>query len=109
MSGAQAKAAVIAGCVGVIAEVSWDALTKRYEQGWLKEIVKDLDKLVSRVKEAKAKGEATSIGYFGNIVDVWERFAREFDKTGEKLVDLGSDQTSLHNPFNGKSSLRKFR
>ncbi|XP_021950327.1 urocanate hydratase [Folsomia candida] len=101
MSGAQAKAAVIAGCVGVIAEVSLAALKKRHEQGWLQEVAKDLDSLIERIKEAKINGEVTSIGYHGNIVDLWERLAQEYEKTQQKLVDLGSDQTSLHDPYNG--------
>lgn len=101
MSGAQAKSAVICGCVGIIAEVSLEALQKRQQQGWLCEIVDDLDYLVKRVREAKAQKEATSIGYHGNIVAVWERFVQELESTGELLAELGSDQTSCHNPFNG--------
>lgn len=101
MSGAQAKAACIAGCVGVIAEINIDALKKRHSQGWVMEIISDLDQLMKRIREAKKHGEATSIGYHGNIVALWERLVEELDKTGELLVDLGSDQTSLHNPYNG--------
>lgn len=101
MSGAQAKAATIAGCVGVIAEVSEEALLKRQAQGWLKEIISDLDFLVERIRFAKVNKLSTSIGFFGNIVDLWERLVIEFDKTHEVLVELGSDQTSCHNPFNG--------
>jgi len=101
MSGAQPKAGVIAGCISVIAEVSKDALMKRYNQGWLQEMGSDLDELVSRIKEARVNKTVTSIGYHGNVVSVWERLAEELESTGELLVDLGSDQTSCHNPFNG--------
>lgn len=81
--------------------MSLAALNKRHEQGWLKEIVKDLNHLIERIKLARKNKEVTSIGYYGNIVDVWERLAEEYEKTGELLAELGSDQTSLHNPFNG--------
>lgn len=101
MSGAQAKASVICGCVGVIAEVCYSALIKRYDQGWLKEVYTDLDSLINRIKEAKKQKLDTSIGYHGNVVDIWERLVIEYGKTGDLLVDLGSDQTSCHNPFNG--------
>jgi len=96
MSGAQAKAAVIAGAVGVVAEVNPKALRKRHEQGWLQEYETDLDRLLRRVERARAAREAVSIGYLGNVVDLWERLVRE-----SFPVDLGSDQTSLHNPFAG--------
>ncbi|NP_001128601.1 urocanate hydratase [Danio rerio] len=101
MSGAQAKAAVIAGCVGVIAEVDEAPLKKRHEQGWLMEVTSDLSHCIQRIREAKKAGTALSLGYHGNIVDLWECLYQEFKKTGELLVDLGSDQTSLHNPFSG--------
>jgi urocanate hydratase len=101
MSGAQAKAAIISGCIGVIAEVSEEALLKRQAQGWLMEIISDLDILIERIRFAKINKIVTSIGYFGNIVDLWERLVIEFDKSKEVLVELGSDQTSCHNPFNG--------
>ncbi|XP_064085430.1 urocanate hydratase-like [Macrobrachium nipponense] len=101
MSGAQAKAAVICGCIGVIAEMSKEALLKRHAQGWLEEYTDDIDFLIRRIREARAKKEATSIGYLGNIVDVWERLWLEYEKTGELLAELGSDQTSCHNPFSG--------
>ncbi|HNX20404.1 MAG TPA: urocanate hydratase, partial [Acidobacteriota bacterium] len=90
MSGAQAKAAVIAGAVGVIAEVNPAALKKRHEQGWLMEYETDLDRLLSRIDKARRGKEAVSIGYLGNIVDLWEKMAKE--GVG---VELGSDQTSL--------------
>ncbi len=96
MSGAQAKASVIAGAVGVIAEVNPAAVKKRHEQGWLMEVESDLDKLLSRIERARKAKEAVSLGYVGNIVDLWERLA----KAGIE-IDLGSDQTSLHNPFGG--------
>lgn len=101
MSGAQAKAAVICGCVGVIAEVSADALEKRFVQGWLMEKVTDLDQLVARIRRAREDRRPVSIGYHGNVVDVWEKLVDEFDRTGDLLVDLGTDQTSCHNPFLG--------
>jgi len=96
MSGAQPKAATIAGITSVTAEVNPKAINTRYSQGWVDEVVTDLDKLVLRVRSAKEKGEVVSLAFQGNIVDVWERFAEEGIK-----VDLGSDQTSLHNPWAG--------
>ena len=101
MSGAQAKAAVICGCIGVIAEVSKEALMKRHQQGWVMEVTDNVDELISMVRIARKNRKATSIGYLGNAVSVWERFFEEYEKTGELLVELGSDQTSCHNPFNG--------
>ncbi|CAH1783441.1 unnamed protein product [Owenia fusiformis] len=101
MSGAQAKAAVIAGCIGVIAEISREAIEKRHKQGWLMEMTDNLDKCVARIKQAKKHGTVLSLGYHGNVVDLWEKLADEYDKTGDLLVDLGSDQTSCHNPFLG--------
>ena len=96
MSGAQPKAGNIAGCVSVTAEINPAAIWKRHEQGWLDEVIDDLDTLVDRVSKAKGNKEVVSIGYLGNIVEVWERF----DEAGI-YVDLGSDQTSLHNPWAG--------
>jgi urocanate hydratase len=96
MSGAQGKAAVIAGAVGVIAEVNPAALHKRHKQGWVMEVESDLDKLLSRIERARKGKEALSLGYLGNVVDLWERLAEE-----GVPVDLGSDQTSLHNPYFG--------
>lgn len=96
MSGAQAKAAVIAGAVGVVAEINPVAIYKRHEQGWLDEVHTDLSALLARIRQASAAGEAVSLGYLGNIVDLWERLVED-----ELTVDLGSDQTSLHNPFGG--------
>jgi urocanate hydratase len=96
MSGAQAKAAVIAGAVGVIAEINPRAIHKRHEQGWLQEVETDLDAVLSRMEKAKAAGEPLSLGYLGNVVDLWERLVQ----AGVE-VELGSDQTSLHNPFAG--------
>ncbi|KAM5304703.1 urocanate hydratase isoform 2-T2 [Glossophaga mutica] len=101
MSGAQAKASVIVGCIGVIAEVDKAALMKRHQQGWLMEMTDNLDHCIERLREAKEKKEVLSLGYHGNVVDLWERLVHELDMTGELLVDLGSDQTSCHNPFNG--------
>ncbi|XP_009637511.1 urocanate hydratase [Egretta garzetta] len=101
MSGAQAKAAVIAGCVGIIAEVDEAALLKRHKQGWLMEISNDLDHCIARLRDARKNKIALSLGYHGNVVDLWERLVYELDTTGELLVDLGSDQTSCHNPFSG--------
>mgnify|MGYP000474654645 CR=1 FL=1 len=96
MSGAQPKAGNIAGCITVCAEVNDKASTKRHEQGWVDELINDIDHLVERVEVAKENQEVVSIAYQGNIVDVWEAF----DKAGI-YVDLGSDQTSLHNPWAG--------
>ncbi|XP_070789706.1 urocanate hydratase isoform X2 [Pituophis catenifer annectens] len=101
MSGAQAKAAVIAGCVGIIAEVDEAALLKRHNQGWLMKITRSLDDCIAQLREAKKNKMTLSLGYHGNVVDLWERLVDEFNTTGELLVDLGSDQTSCHNPFNG--------
>jgi urocanate hydratase len=96
MSGAQPKAGNIAGCISVVAEVNAKATQKRHEQGWVDEAIADLDELVRRVNKAKANKEVVSIAYQGNIVDVWEKFDQE-----NVFVDLGSDQTSLHNPWAG--------
>ena len=96
MSGAQPKAGDIAGCITVCAEVNPKATYKRHEQGWVQEVITDLDELATRVRKAKAAKEIVSIAYLGNIVDVWEKFNTENIK-----VDLGSDQTSLHNPWAG--------
>ncbi|MBL7846372.1 MAG: urocanate hydratase [Cyclobacteriaceae bacterium] len=96
MSGAQPKAGKIAGCISVIAEINPKAARKRHEQGWVDELTESLNELVKRVALAKRNKEAVSLAYLGNIVDVWERFAFE-----EIHVDLGSDQTSLHNPWAG--------
>jgi len=96
MSGAQAKAAVISGAIGVIAEINEKAVNKRHSQGWVDEVYQSLEKLVQRMLDAKAKKEAVSLAYHGNIVDLWEYLAEHDIK-----VDLGSDQTSLHNPWAG--------
>ncbi len=96
MSGAQPKAAKIAGLVGVIAEVNPKAAQTRYSQGWIDEMYENLDELLPRIQKAVANKEAVSLGYQGNIVDLWEALDRE-----NIHVDLGSDQTSLHNPFAG--------
>ncbi|KAM3914406.1 urocanate hydratase [Leptodactylus fuscus] len=101
MSGAQAKAAIILGCIGVIAEVDESALLKRHKQGWLTEITSSLDECIHRIRKARQDKAALCLGYHGNIVDLWERLVEELDKSGELLVDLGSDQTSCHNPFSG--------
>ena len=96
MSGAQPKAGDIAGCISVVAEVNPKATHTRYSQGWVDEVIDDLDRLVERVREAREKKEVVSIAYQGNVVDLWERFAE-----GDIPVELGSDQTSLHNPWAG--------
>lgn len=96
MSGAQPKAGTIAGCVTVCAEVNPKITQIRHEQGWVNEIITDLDSLTKRVKEAMANQEVVSIAYLGNIVEVWEKFDQE-----NVHIDLGSDQTSLHNPWAG--------
>lgn len=97
MSGAQGKAGNICGCVSVIAEIDPAALAKRLAQGWIDERIDDLSLLVARIRDARAQKRAVAIGYLGNIVDLWERLVLEEDH----LVDIGSDQTSLHNPFGG--------
>ena len=96
MSGAQPKAGNIAGCVTVCAEVNPKAIHTRHSQGWVDEVISDLDVLSERVKAAKAAKETVSIAYAGNVIEVWERF-----DTDKIQVDLGSDQTSLHNPWAG--------
>lgn len=96
MSGAQPKAGNISGCITVCAEINATAARKRHEQGWVDELLEDLDGLVARIKTAQAAKEIVSLAYIGNIVDVWERF----DEAGI-FVEIGSDQTSLHNPWSG--------
>ena len=96
MSGAQPKAGNIAGCITVCAEVNPKITEIRLSQGWIDEKITDLDELVKRVIKAKQQKEIVSIAYLGNIVEVWEKFAQE-----NVYVDLGSDQTSLHNPWAG--------
>jgi urocanate hydratase len=96
MSGAQPKAGNIANCITVCAEVNANAATKRHQQGWVDELIDDMDKLITRVREAQANQEVVSIAYIGNVVDVWENFDKE-----DIFIHLGSDQTSLHNPWSG--------
>ena len=96
MSGAQPKAGNIAGVVSVVAEINPKAVEKRHAQGWVDEVYDSLDELLPRIRQARAEGRAVSMAYLGNVVDLWERLAAE----GES-VDLGSDQTSLHNPWAG--------
>jgi urocanate hydratase len=96
MSGAQPKAGNIAGCITVCAEVNPKITQIRLAQGWIDEKITDLEMLVTRVRLAKEKKEVVSLAYLGNIVDVWEKFDQE-----DIYVDLGSDQTSLHNPWAG--------
>ncbi len=96
MSGAQPKAGVISGVVSVCAEINPLAARKRHEQGWVDEIHTDLDELIARIKTATAGKEVVSLAYEGNVVDLWEKLAEE-----NIHVDLGSDQTSLHNPWAG--------
>lgn len=96
MSGAQPKAGNIAGCITVCAEVNPKITQVRLDQGWIDEKITDLNTLVNRVKKAKAEQETVSIAYLGNVVDVWEKFDE-----ANISIDLGSDQTSLHNPWAG--------
>ncbi len=96
MSGAQPKAGNIAGVVTICAEINPKAAYKRYEQGWVDEIIDDVDKAIDTALEYKSKKIAHSIAYLGNVVDLWERLAARKVK-----VDIGSDQTSLHNPWSG--------
>ncbi|WP_194774731.1 urocanate hydratase [Pararhodonellum marinum] len=96
MSGAQPKAGNIAGCITVCAEINPKAAYKRHQQGWVDELIEDLDRLVNRVKSAQENQEVVSIAYLGNVVDVWEKLDEE-----NITIELGSDQTSLHNPWAG--------
>ena len=96
MSGAQPKAGNIAGVVSVTAEINPKAAEKRFQQGWVDELHSDLDELIPRIREAVAAKKPVSLAYVGNVVDLWERLANE-----DMHVDLGSDQTSLHNPWAG--------
>ena len=96
MSGAQAKAAVIAKGVCIVAEVNPEATYKRHKQGWVDEVYKNLEELIDRAVQARENKEAVSIAYDGNIVDLWEKLVER-----EIHIELGSDQTSLHNPWAG--------
>ncbi len=96
MSGAQPKAAGIAGVISVVAEVNPKAIKTRFSQGWVDEVISDTDRLIERVNVARNEKRIVSIAYQGNIVDIWEQFARNSIK-----IDIGSDQTSLHNPWGG--------
>jgi len=96
MSGAQAKAATIAGAACIVAEANAHAAHKRHEQGWLTDITDDVDGAIDMMVNASRTGEAISVGFIGNIVELWERLVLR-----EVKVDLGSDQTSLHNPYQG--------
>ncbi|MCO6148258.1 urocanate hydratase [Flavobacterium sp. NRK1] len=96
MSGAQPKAGNIAGCITVCAEINPKAVNTRHSQGWVDEVITDINALIKRVETAKANKEVVSIAYQGNVVEVWEAFDEN-----NIYVDLGSDQTSLHNPWAG--------
>ena len=96
MSGAQPKAAVIAKTIGIVAEVNPKAAYKRHQQGWVDEVHEEMDKLIERIRLAIKVNIPVSLAYLGNIVDLWERLAIE-----DITIDLGSDQTSLHNPWAG--------
>jgi len=96
MSGAQPKAGNIAGVVSITAEINPKAVETRRAQGWVDEVYTDLDALLARAAEARRQGRAVSLAYLGNVVDLWERLAADGIS-----VDLGSDQTSLHNPYAG--------
>ena len=96
MSGAQPKAGNIAGCITICAEVNAAAAHKRHDQGWVDELISEMDELVVRIREAQSAKEVVSIAYVGNVVEIWERFADE-----DVFIHVGSDQTSLHNPFAG--------
>ena len=96
MSGAQPKAGNIAGCITICAEVNPNAATKRHEQGWVDVLIDNMDDLIARVRKAKEQSEVVSIAYIGNVVEIWERFFEE-----DIYIHLGSDQTSLHNPWSG--------
>jgi urocanate hydratase len=96
MSGAQPKAGNIAGCVSIVAEINPNATQKRHAQGWVDEVYSDLPQLINRVEKARQHKEVVSFAYQGNVVDLWEYLVKE-----NIHVDLGSDQTSLHNPWSG--------
>ena len=96
MSGAQPKASTIAGCISITAEINPKATHKRFTQGWVDEVYDDLDKLINRLIEVRKNKKVISIAYQGNVVDLWEKLAEKNIK-----IDLGSDQTSLHNPYAG--------
>jgi urocanate hydratase len=96
MSGAQPKAGNIAGCITICAEVNAAAAHKRHAQGWVDELISSIDDLVVRILKAQAAKEVVSIAYVGNVIDIWETFAEK-----GIYIHLGSDQTSLHNPFAG--------
>lgn len=96
MSGAQAKASVIAGAIGVVAEINPWAVKKRHAQGWVDEVYTDLDELIARMLKARQAKEAVSLAYQGNVVDLWVKLAEK-----EIPIEMGSDQTSLHNPWSG--------
>src|SRR5665811_1524524 len=96
MSGAQPKATVIAGMICVIAEINPKAVEIRHKQGWVDEIFTELNALIDRMQNARQKKETVSLAYRGNVIDLWEKLAER-----NIPVDLGSDQTSLHNPFSG--------
>lgn len=96
MSGAQPKAGKIAGLIAIIAEINPKATQTRYKQGWVDEVFDNLDQLIDRIKAARAKKEAVSIAYQGNVVDLWERLVNE-----DLDIAIGSDQSSLHNPWAG--------
>ncbi|HKI88533.1 MAG TPA: hypothetical protein VKA38_05850, partial [Draconibacterium sp.] len=96
MSGAQPKAAVIAGMIGVVAEINPKAVKVRHKQGWIDEIFTDLNELIERIQKSRNNKETVSLAYHGNVIDLWEKLAEQHIK-----IDLGSDQTSLHNPFAG--------
>lgn len=96
MSGAQPKAGNIAGCISIVAEVNPKAIQTRHSQKWVDEVISDLNELDERIRKAKAGKEVVSIAFHGNVVELWEHFSNSDIK-----VDLGSDQTSLHNPWSG--------
>jgi urocanate hydratase len=96
MSGAQPKATVIAGGICVVAEINPKAIQKRYQQGWVDEVYEDMEQLIIRLREAKENKEAVSLAYQGNVVELWEQLVEEGTQ-----IDMGSDQTSLHNPYSG--------
>ena len=96
MSGAQPKAGNISGCVSICAEVNPNAARKRHEQGWVDVLIDSMDELILRVRKAQKDEEVVSIAYIGNVVEIWERFDKE-----AIFIHVGSDQTSLHNPWSG--------
>eukprot|EP00794_Sanderia_malayensis_P011144 gene11144-12316_t len=101
MGASQALASLMNGCVGIIAEVNQELIEKWKKEEWLTEVSSDVEEIVEKARKGREEKKAMTIGYHGNVIDLWERFAEELEQTGECLVDFGTDQTDLTNPFHG--------